>query len=195
MTSKLLLLGLAAIACHPATDRQGADIVTPAQRAAIADTVGKLTTEFIAAMQTVDADKAASFDSGSPDYSFISEDATVCRTPEICQRLNKEGWQALRIDGDSRHRVKGRRTCSNRRGRNHDRGRVCFSKVGQAARSRQSGVHHSMGARSGWLEDALISSVVRASQDFVIDDQFEDFLIVTRSLPHLATSIGCDDCI
>jgi ketosteroid isomerase-like protein len=96
MRPRLLLLALAAVACQPTNDRQVAATVTPAQHDAIADTVSKLTTDFLATMQSVDADKSATFDSRSRDYAFVGEDGSICRTPEACQKLNKEGWQSLR---------------------------------------------------------------------------------------------------
>lgn len=96
MTSRLLFLALAAVACQPTNDGQVAATVTPAQRDAIADTVGKLTTDFLAATRTVDADKAATFDSQSPDYAFASDDGSICRTPKPCQQANKDGFKSLR---------------------------------------------------------------------------------------------------
>lgn len=96
MNSRLVVLALAAIACQPRNEQQVATTVTPAQRDAIADTVGKLTADMIAAMQSIDADKAATLDSRSPDYSFVGEDGTICRTAETCQRANKEGWSSLK---------------------------------------------------------------------------------------------------
>jgi ketosteroid isomerase-like protein len=96
MSSRLLLLAFPVLACQPNNNAQIAATVTPAQRDAIADTVRKLTTDFLAAMQSVDADKADTFDSRSPDYAFVGEDGSICRTPKPCQQANKEGWKSLR---------------------------------------------------------------------------------------------------
>ena len=95
MRPRLLLLALAVVACKPVSVREAA-AVTPAQHDAIADTVSKLTTDFLAAMQTVDADKSAAFLTRSPDYAFVSQDGSVCRTPEVCEKLNREGWKSVR---------------------------------------------------------------------------------------------------
>ena len=96
MRAKLLLLALGAVACKPVNVREATATVTRAQHDAIADTVTKLTTDVLAAMQTVDADKSAAFLTHSPDYAFISEDGSVCRTPEVCEKLNREGWKSVR---------------------------------------------------------------------------------------------------
>jgi ketosteroid isomerase-like protein len=96
MKPRLLLLALAAVACQPANDRQVAATVTPAEHDAIADTVSKVTTDLLAAMQSVDAGKLATLYSRSRDYAFVGEDGSVCRTPEVCQKLNKEAWSSVR---------------------------------------------------------------------------------------------------
>ena len=96
MITRFLALSFAAVACQANNAGQTPTTVTPAQRDAIADTVGKLTSDFLAAMRSLDADKAATFDSRSPDYAFLGEDASVCRTPEVCQRLNADGWKSLK---------------------------------------------------------------------------------------------------
>jgi ketosteroid isomerase-like protein len=96
LTIRLLSLALAMVACKPNNVGQADATVTPTQREAIADTVRNLTSDFFGAMQSVDADKAASFATSSPDYTFLSEDGGVCRTPETCQKLNKEGWQSVK---------------------------------------------------------------------------------------------------
>lgn len=96
MKPGLLLFALAVVACKPVSVREAAATVTPAQHDAIADTVTKLTTEVLAIFQNVDADKYAAFDSRNPDYAFVAEDGSVCRTPEACEKLNREGWNGLR---------------------------------------------------------------------------------------------------
>ncbi len=96
MTVRALWLVLAAVACQPNNGGQATGSVTPAQREAIADTVSKATTDFLATMRSLDADKAATFDSRSSDYTFIGEDGSVCRTPEVCQKANKDGWKGVR---------------------------------------------------------------------------------------------------
>jgi len=93
---RFLSLALAIVACQASSVGQPNATVTPTQRAAIADTVQKLTSDFLAAMQSVDADKASSFDTRSPDYAFLSEDGGICRTPETCAKMNKEGWQSVK---------------------------------------------------------------------------------------------------
>ena len=96
MKTGLLLLALVAVACKPVSVPDASAPVTPAQHDAIADTVTRLTTDFIAAMQTVDADKSATFLTHSPDYAYVGQDGGVCRTPEVCEKLNREGWKDVR---------------------------------------------------------------------------------------------------
>lgn len=96
MKARLVLLAAAAVACKPTSVPPAEATMSPAERAAIADTVSKLTTDLISAMQSVDADKAAALDSRSPDYTFAGEDGTICRTFEVCEKLNREGWQSLK---------------------------------------------------------------------------------------------------
>jgi hypothetical protein len=47
-------------------------------------------------MRSVDTDKAAAFDTRSADYARLGEDGSICRTAEVCERLNKDGWQSVK---------------------------------------------------------------------------------------------------
>ena len=96
MTIRFLWLALAIVACQSRNERQTSATTTPAQRDAIADTVSKLTSDFLAVMRSVNADKAATFMTRSPDYAFISETGDVCRNRELCEQNNKEGWKSLK---------------------------------------------------------------------------------------------------
>jgi ketosteroid isomerase-like protein len=75
---------------------QAFSTVTPAQREAIAEAIRRATTEFLAAISSVDAEKAASFDSRSADFTFAGDDGSICRTPEVCHKGMKEGFDGLR---------------------------------------------------------------------------------------------------
>ena len=97
MRSRAFLLTLAAaaaVAWH-STSAQVGVTVTPAQRDAITDTVRKVTTDFLAAMQTVDVEKVAAFVTSSPDYAVVSEDGSIVRTSQLWQQRTKEVWSDL----------------------------------------------------------------------------------------------------
>ena len=91
MRSRAFLLTLAMAAWH-SIPAQITAAVTTAQRDAIVDTVRKATADFLAAAQSVDADKFGSFLTTSPDYAYAAQDGSICRTPQVCLRLTKEGW-------------------------------------------------------------------------------------------------------
>ena len=82
---------MAAVAWHSSSAQVGAPM-SVTQRDAIADTVRKVTTDFLGAMQTVDADKVAAFATSSPDYAFVSEDGSIVRTSQAWQQGMKQAW-------------------------------------------------------------------------------------------------------
>ena len=106
MPAGVLILSLCAIACERSNQSQVGTELTPAQRSAIADTVGKLINDFFAVGEQVDADKAAAFFSPRPDFSAALENGAVSTSSESFLKDVREGWKGLRSQrinmGDSR---------------------------------------------------------------------------------------------
>ena len=94
MRSRALLLAVATVAWHSSSAQVGSS-VTPAQRDGITDTVRKATTDLFAAMQTIDADKVATFVTSSPAFAYVGEDGSIIRTPQAWSQSTKDGWSDL----------------------------------------------------------------------------------------------------